>query len=142
METYELLQKVYREECVSRATTFLWFSKFRDSRKDVHEYKWAGHPRTSRTDDNITAVHAVLQHNRRSMVRLLEEQLHINRETIRHIITEELGKKNLRSLRAACVNSRAKSRLCDLVRRPRSAPLRPGIFDHNCVGGRIVVFRV
>ncbi len=27
-EMYELLQKVYGEECVSRATTFLWFGKF------------------------------------------------------------------------------------------------------------------
>ncbi len=44
------------------------------------------------------------------MVRLLEEQLHISRETIHHIITEDLGKKNLCSLRAARVNNGAKSR--------------------------------
>ncbi len=41
-------------------------------------------------------------------------------------------KKNLRSLRAACVNSGAKSRPCGLMRRPsRSASPRPSIFDHN-----------
>ncbi len=90
-ETYELLRKTYREECVSRATTFLWFGKFRDGRENVHDYKQVGCPPTSRTDDNITAVRAALQHDCRSMVRLLEEQLQINREMIRHIITEDLG---------------------------------------------------
>ncbi len=77
-----------------------------------------GVPRTSRTDDNIVAVHAALQHDRWSTVCLLEELVHINREMIRQIITKDLGKKNLRLLHAACVNSGAKSRLCGLVRRP------------------------
>ncbi len=93
MQTYELLQKAYGEECVSRATTFLWFGKFRDDREDVHYNERAGCPRTSQTDDNIAAVRTALQHDRRSTVRLLEEQLHINQEMIRHIITEDLGEK-------------------------------------------------
>ncbi len=186
METYELLWKAYGEECVSRATTFLWFGKFWDGREDEHDNEWAGRPRTSWTNDNIAAVLTALQHNSRSTVRLLEEQLHINRETIRYIIIADLGKKNLHSLRAACVNSGAKSRPfglglleeqlhinretiryiiiadlgkknlhllraargaksrpCGLVRRPsHSALLRPGIFDHNCGRGWIVVFCV
>ncbi len=79
---------------------FLWFGKFRDGCEDVHDDKRVGCPRTSRTDDNIAAVCAALQHDRQSMVRLLEEQLHINRETIRHIITEDLGKK--KSMLASC----------------------------------------
>ncbi len=52
-----------------------------------------GCPHTSWTDDNIAVVRAVLQHNRWLTVHLLEEQLPINREMIRHIITEDLGKK-------------------------------------------------
>ncbi len=72
-ETYELPQKVYGEECVSRATTFLWFGKFWDGREDVHDDEWAGRPRTSGTDDNLAAVCATLQHDRWSMVRLLEQ---------------------------------------------------------------------
>ncbi len=60
MKTYELLQKVYGKECVSRATTFLWFGKFQDSHEDVHDDKLVGRPRTSRTDDNIVAVCAAL----------------------------------------------------------------------------------
>ncbi len=131
------------EKSVSSATKFLWFGKFWDGREDIHDNEWAGRPHTSRTDDNIAAVHTVLQHNRQSMVRLLEEQLHINRETIRHIITEDLGKKNLHSLRATRINGAAKSRPYGLVRRPScSASLRLSIFDHNCDGGRIVVFYV
>ncbi len=92
-ETYELLRKAYEEECVSRATILLWSGKFWDGREDVHDDKWAGLPHTSPTDNNIAAVHVVLQHDCRSMVHLLEQQLHINRETIRHIITGDLGKK-------------------------------------------------
>ncbi len=59
-ETYELLQKVYGEECVSRATTFLWLGKFWDGREDVHDDKWEERPRTSQIDDNIAAVRAAL----------------------------------------------------------------------------------
>ncbi len=65
METYELLRKVYGEECVSWATMFLWFGKFWDGCEDVHDEKWAGCSRTSQTEDNIAAVCAVLQHGRR-----------------------------------------------------------------------------
>ncbi len=93
METYELLRKVYGEECVSRTTTFLWFGKFRDRCEDVHDDEWAGHPCTSGTDNNIAAVCTVLQYDRQSTVRLLEEHLHINREMICYIIIEDLGKK-------------------------------------------------
>ncbi len=91
-ETYKLLRKVYGEECVSRATMFLWFSKFRDGCEDVHDDEQAGRPHTSRTD-NIAAVRAALQHDCRLTVHLLEEQLHINREMICHIITKDMGKK-------------------------------------------------
>ncbi len=99
-KTYELLRKAYGEECVSHVTTFLWFGKFRDDREDVQDNEWAGRPCTSRTDDNIAAVRAALQHDCRSTVRLLEEQLHINREMICHINTEDLGKK--KSALASC----------------------------------------
>ncbi len=137
METYELLRKAYGKEWVSRATMFLWFGKFWDGCEDVYNDEWAGHSHTGRTGDNIAAVHAVLQHDRQSMVHLLEEQLHINQETIHHIITEHLGKKNLCSLRAARINGGAKSRPCGLVRRPScGASSRPGIFDHNCDGDK------
>ncbi len=117
-ETYELLRKAYGEECVSRATMFLWFGKFRVGCEDVHDDERVGCPHTSQIDDNITSVHTALQHDCWSTVCLLEEQLHINREMIRHIITEDLVKKNLRSLHAARVNGRAKSRPCGLVQRP------------------------
>ncbi len=62
-EMYELLQKAYGEECVSRATTFLWFGKFQDGREDVHDNEWVGSPCTSQTDNNIAVVCAVLQHD-------------------------------------------------------------------------------
>ncbi len=54
-ETYELLRKAYGEECVSRATTFLWFGKFRDGREDIHNDKQAGRPAPA-------AVRTTLQH--------------------------------------------------------------------------------
>ncbi len=55
----------------------------------------AGCPQTSQTQEHITKVRAALADHWRLMIRMLAEQFHIDKETIRKIVTEDLGGKKL-----------------------------------------------
>ncbi len=55
----------------------------------------AGCPRTNRTPELIAKVRVALADNRRSMIRMLAKQFHIDKETISKLITEDLGKEKL-----------------------------------------------
>lgn len=94
-ETYQMMQNAYGDDCLSRSNVFLWFGKFRDGREDTKDDERTGRPRTSRTDSNIEAVRAALKGDRRLTIRLLAEHLNIDKETVRTIIVEDLGKRKL-----------------------------------------------
>ena len=51
---------------------------------------WSGRPATSRTEENITKVRQIVRENRRLTVRSIAEQVDIDRETVRKILTEDL----------------------------------------------------
>ena len=56
----------------------------------------SGRPATSRTEENIANVCQILRENRRLTVRRIAEQVNIDRETVRKIVTEDLD------MRKAC----------------------------------------
>jgi len=52
-ETYDLLKKVYGDECLSRIQVFEWFKRFKEGRKEIEDDQRPGRPSTSKTDTNI-----------------------------------------------------------------------------------------
>jgi len=56
----------------------------------------SGRPATSRNEENITKVHQMVRENHRLTVRSIAEQVNIDRETVRKILTEDLD------MRKAC----------------------------------------
>ena len=51
--------------------------------------KRSGRPATSRTEVNTAKARQIVRENRRLMVRSIAEQVNINRETVRKILTED-----------------------------------------------------
>ena len=62
--TYDLLKKVYDDECLSRTQVFEWFERFKEGREEIGDNQRPGHPSTSKTDTNIENVSEIVQQNR------------------------------------------------------------------------------
>ena len=65
--------------------------RFKKGRKEVEDGPTPGRPSTSKTAENIERVNTLVRSDRRLTVRMLAYELGMNRETIRTILTDNLG---------------------------------------------------
>ena len=70
-ETYEELKRAYREHAVSRTQVFRWHKEFLDGREIVEDEPRSGRSCTSKTDENVTKVRALVRSDRSLTVRIL-----------------------------------------------------------------------
>uniref|UniRef100_A0A8C4Q6F5 Uncharacterized protein n=1 Tax=Eptatretus burgeri TaxID=7764 RepID=A0A8C4Q6F5_EPTBU len=76
-ESFAMLQQVHGEETMSRT-------------REVEDYPRSGRPSTIRRADNIERVKQMVRADRRLTVRMIAEELSINKDTVWSIITENL----------------------------------------------------
>ncbi|KFM56714.1 hypothetical protein X975_25834, partial [Stegodyphus mimosarum] len=69
--------------------------RFRKGRDSVQDDPRADHPSIAHTDANVECVRQLLQENRRVTVRMISEELNLNRDVYRKILREDLGKRKL-----------------------------------------------
>ena len=91
----KLLQEVYGEATMSRARLFEWHKRFTSGREEVEDDPKSGWPSTTKTADNIGKVNELVRSDRRLTVRMMAEELNINRESVRIILSEELGMRKM-----------------------------------------------
>jgi len=65
--------KAYGELVMSHATVFRWHSQFSSGRESFDDEQRCGRPSTTKTDENIARVSAVLNEHRNVGCRLVEE---------------------------------------------------------------------
>jgi len=63
---------------------------FSEGRESVTDEERSGWPATSRTEENIAKVRQIVHENRRLTIRSIAEQVNINRERVRKILTDDL----------------------------------------------------
>ena len=64
--------------------------RFSEGRESVTDEERSGWPATSRTEENIAKTCQIVHQNRRLTGRSIAEQVNIDRETVRKILTEDL----------------------------------------------------
>uniref|UniRef100_A0A8C4QX94 Mos1 transposase HTH domain-containing protein n=1 Tax=Eptatretus burgeri TaxID=7764 RepID=A0A8C4QX94_EPTBU len=96
-ESFTMLQQVYGEETMSRTRAFEWHKRFKEGRGEVEDDPRSGRPSTSRTVDNIECVKQMVRADRRLTVRMIGEELSINKDTVWSIITENLEMRTVYS---------------------------------------------
>ena len=64
-ETYDMLKKVYGDECLSHTQVFQWFKRFKEGREEFGDDQHPGHPSTSKPDVNIEKVGEIVWQNHR-----------------------------------------------------------------------------
>jgi hypothetical protein len=89
-EMYELLREVYGEDTVSRARVWERHRRFLGGREDVKDDEQHGHPVTVKTDENVGKVRTLVRNDRRLSIRMTAEELNVDKETVRQILTENL----------------------------------------------------
>ncbi|XP_023572468.1 putative uncharacterized protein FLJ37770 isoform X2 [Octodon degus] len=100
-ETHHLLKEAYRDEVMSRARVFDWHKRFKEGREDVRDDARSGRPVTHRTHENIQKVKNLVCSNRQLTVRMMAEELHLDKETVRLTLKENL---NMRKVSAKVVS--------------------------------------
>jgi len=95
VETIELINKAYGSAAMSRANVYRWYTRFRDGREDAKDDARSGRPSTARTDENVESVRRLLTENLRTTLQVIADRLNTGKETVRRIVTEDLGKRKI-----------------------------------------------
>jgi hypothetical protein len=90
-ETLALLTVAYGEYTMKKSSFFDWHSRYKEGREDVQDDPRSGQPKTQRTDANVDRVRTLVLSDRRLGVRVIAEELNINRETVQHTVKKDLG---------------------------------------------------
>ena len=89
-ETPVLVQKAYGNEVLNRSNVFSWYSRFRDGRDLVEEYKRGSHAKSTRTEGNIAAVADLVKNYRRIASGMIAESLNIPKTVVFPILKEKV----------------------------------------------------
>jgi len=72
-ESLEMLQEAFKEQALSRAWVFEWFSRFKKGDLSIKHQPRSGRPSSSRNDENIAKIHEKLNEDRRYTIDELSE---------------------------------------------------------------------
>jgi len=91
----EMLVQVYRDNAMKKTAVYKWVKRFSEGRESVTDKERSGRPATSRTEENIAKIHQIVCENHRLTVTGMAEQVNIDRETVRKILTEDLDMRKV-----------------------------------------------
>lgn len=91
-ETFRLMQEAYGDNCLSRTQVFDWHKRFLEGRESLEDDKHTGRPISVRTPEMIEKIREFVANDRCATLRMMAEELNIDKETIRVILHEDLGK--------------------------------------------------
>jgi len=94
-ETLALLTVAYGEYDVKKSSVFEWHRRFKEGREYVQDDPRSGQLKTQRTDANVDRIRTLVRSDRRLGVRVIAEQLNMNRETVRQIVKEDLEMRKI-----------------------------------------------
>jgi len=80
-QTYDLLKKVYGDECLSHTQVFEWFKRFKEGREEIGDNQHPSRPRTSKSDANYEKVGEIVRQNHRLSIRAVAELINIDKKT-------------------------------------------------------------
>jgi len=87
--------EVYGDNALKKTAVYKWVKRFSEGRESVTDEERSERPAISRTEENIAKVRQILRENRRLTIRSIAEQMNIDRETVRKILTEDLDMRKL-----------------------------------------------
>ncbi|GFV39685.1 protein GVQW3 [Trichonephila clavipes] len=90
-----MMKTAFGDEAMSRARVFEWFRPFKEGRQSVNSDPRSGHPSTSRNEDKIAQVKAVVRSDRRLTVREIAQECHISVGSCDEILRKDLNMRRV-----------------------------------------------
>ncbi|UYV85184.1 hypothetical protein LAZ67_X004851 [Cordylochernes scorpioides] len=88
-ETFQMLQKAFKDDCISRSQSWKWHKAFKEGQEEVADEPLSGRPTTARTDENVDRVLEVLRTDRRLSIQQIADTLHMSTFVLHGIVTED-----------------------------------------------------
>jgi len=98
-ETLQLLRTAYGDAVLSSAQVLRWHKAFEDGMESVEDKQLAGGLSTSKTENSVAHVKAVLDRDRRLSVQLMAEEVGLPKTDVHRIITEDLQMRKIAHIR-------------------------------------------
>lgn len=116
-ETIVMLKTAYGEAALSKTRVYEWFTRFKNGEMSIEDQPRSGRPSTSRTDENVDKINALVREDRRRTIDQLCEMSGVSWSSIQRILSEDLHMKRVAA---------------KFVPRHRShRPLRVAVFDQK-----------
>ena len=90
-----MLLEVYSNSCMSRTRVFEWHKWFVDGQLSVEDDAKPERPCSIKTDVNIKKVRELVCTDRRLTIRMMADQLGIDKELVRSILVDNLGMRKV-----------------------------------------------
>ena len=91
------MRQVYGDNCLSRAQIFRWYARFKSGVQTIEDEARPGRPFSVRNKGLTAKVRKRIQEERCVTVSMMADEFGVNRETIRQILVEDLGKRKVAS---------------------------------------------
>jgi len=80
---------------MKKTAVYKCVKRFSEGRESVTDEERSGRQATNRTEENIAKFRQIVRENRRLTVRSIVEQMNIDKETARKILTEDLDMRKV-----------------------------------------------
>ena len=94
-EILKMLRDVYRDFSTSITRVFEWHKQFVEGRENVEDDLKSGRPCTSTTNTNIGKVRQLVRNDRRLTIRVIANEVEMDKETVRTILVDTLGMRKV-----------------------------------------------
>nr|CAH7754253.1 unnamed protein product [Callosobruchus chinensis] len=89
-ETVVMVKKAYGDAALSKTRVYEWFSRFKNGEMSTGDQPRPGRPSTSRNDENIEIINALVREDRRRTIDQLCEMSGISWSSVQRILSEDL----------------------------------------------------
>jgi len=94
-ETLQMVNAAYGDETLFRSNVFRRYGRFRDGREDKEDDPRSGRTTECRNDNNVERISQLLLQNRHLSLRMLAEEVNIDKDTVRKTVFDDLRKRKI-----------------------------------------------
>lgn len=85
-----MLNTAYKDCAMKKTQVYEWFARFKNGKMSIVDQPCSGRPSTSRTDENVEKVRAIVLEDRRRTIENIAELSNLTWSSVQRIISEDL----------------------------------------------------
>ena len=90
-----MLQKIFKEETLSRTQVFALFARVKRGKMSVEDHPHSGRPSTSRSDENVEKIRQEIKEDRRYTIDEISEAMGVTWSSCQRILTVDLNMRRV-----------------------------------------------